>query len=249
MIGAWREASNATGVNGDQSDNSVGAAGAAYVFTRSCAVWSQQAYLKASNTGFSDTFGESVAISGNTIVVGAPHESSIATGVNGDQSNNSRQSAGAVYVFVNSSGTQIFTINAGLNDAWFNLATAGQGFFIIVFPVIKAMFVAMFTFETELPDPSITAILGAAEQRWFTAFGDYADNQAVLDIEITSGGVFDSPVPTPTQEPDGTLIVEFSDCASGCVTYNIPSIDRQGGIPIQRVADDNEALCEALNAQ
>ena len=143
----------------------------------------------------------------------------------------------------------LFFVNPGLNDAWFNPATAGQGFFIIVFPVIKAMFVAMFTFETELPDDLVMAQLGAPEQRWFTAFGDYADNQAVLDIEITSDGVFDSPEPVVSQVPDGTLTVEFEDCASGTITYNIPSIGREGVIPIQRLADDNEALCEELNAQ
>ena len=50
VVGAWRESSNATGVNGNQDDNSAGAAGAAYVFVRNGGVWSQQAYLKASNT-------------------------------------------------------------------------------------------------------------------------------------------------------------------------------------------------------
>ena len=142
-----------------------------------------------------------------------------------------------------------FQINAGISDAYFNPATAGQGFFAIVFPVIKMMFVAMFTFEVELPDPSTPFMLGAAEQRWFTAFGPYADNKAVLDIEITSGGIFDSPSPTPTQEPDGTLIMEFSSCTAGMASYNIPSIGRQGTIPLQRLTDDNVARCEELNAQ
>jgi hypothetical protein len=89
VVGAKDEDSNATGVNGDQSDNSATASGAAYVFVRSGAAWSQQAYLKASNTGATDIFGWSVAVSGDTIVVGAVGEDSNATGVNGDQSNNS----------------------------------------------------------------------------------------------------------------------------------------------------------------
>ena len=59
----------------------------------------QQAYLKASNTGGSDQFGFSVAISGDTVVVGAFLEDSNATGVNGDQSDNSANGAGAAYVF------------------------------------------------------------------------------------------------------------------------------------------------------
>ena len=44
------EASNATGINGGQNDNSAAAAGAAYVFVRNGTTWTQQAYLKASNT-------------------------------------------------------------------------------------------------------------------------------------------------------------------------------------------------------
>ena len=104
VVGAWNEDSNATGVNGTQSDNSASAAGAAYVFVRSAGTWTQQAYLKASNTGAGDNFGYSVAISGDTVVVGAQNEASNATGVNGTQSDNSASSSGAAYVFVRSSG-------------------------------------------------------------------------------------------------------------------------------------------------
>ena len=100
VIGAYGESSNATGVNGNQHDNSAPAAGAAYVFVRSGTNWTQQAYLKASNTDAGDQFGSSVAVSGDTIVVGAFQESSRATGVNGNQSDNSLTWAGAAYAFV-----------------------------------------------------------------------------------------------------------------------------------------------------
>jgi FG-GAP repeat protein len=99
VVGAPREASNATGVNGNQSDNSATSAGAAYVFVRSGTTWSQQAYLKASNTETGDDFGFSVAVSGDTIVVGAWGEDSNATGVNGNQNDNSLGQAGAAYTF------------------------------------------------------------------------------------------------------------------------------------------------------
>ena len=89
VVGATGELSSATGVNGDQTDNSAFAAGAAYVFVRNGTTWSQQAYLKASNTDADDEFGSSVAISGDTVVVGAGSEDSNATGVNGNQSDNS----------------------------------------------------------------------------------------------------------------------------------------------------------------
>ncbi len=93
-------------MNGNQSDNSASASGAAYVFVRSGTTWSQQAYLKASNTGADDCFGCSVAVSGDTVVVGAYGEDSSATGVNGNQTDNSAASAGAAYVFVRS-GTHL----------------------------------------------------------------------------------------------------------------------------------------------
>jgi hypothetical protein len=104
VVGASSESSNATGVNGDDADNSASGAGAAYVFVRSGGVWSQQAYLKASNTEANDHFGASVAISGDTVAVGAYWEDSSATGVNGDQTNNSGWGSGAAYVFVRSGG-------------------------------------------------------------------------------------------------------------------------------------------------
>src|SRR5262249_42472788 len=100
VVGAPFEDSNANGVNGDGNNNGAGDSGAAYVFVRNGTNWSQQAYLKASNTGASDHFGASVAISADTIVLGAPDESSNATTVNGDGGNNSASSAGAAYIFL-----------------------------------------------------------------------------------------------------------------------------------------------------
>jgi len=102
VVGAYREDSNATGVNGNQADNTAGDSGAAYVFTRNGTNWSQQAYLKASNTGASDAFGSSVTLAGDTLVVAAHVEDSNATGVNGNQADNSALSSGAAYVFTRS---------------------------------------------------------------------------------------------------------------------------------------------------
>ncbi len=101
VVGAWQEDSSATGVNGNQADNSAAQSGAAYVFVRDGAsVWSQQAYLKASNTDADDQLGRSVAVSGDTVVVGAYGEDSNAAGVNGNQADNSASFSGAAYVFV-----------------------------------------------------------------------------------------------------------------------------------------------------
>ena len=58
------------------------------MYTRDAAgIWSQQAYVKASNTDAGDQFGWSVALSGDTLAVGAHGEDSAGTGIDGDQSN------------------------------------------------------------------------------------------------------------------------------------------------------------------
>jgi hypothetical protein len=102
-IGAYAEDSAALGVNGDQSDNSSGANGAVYVYVRTGSTWTQQAYLKSSNgdmyNGFGDEFGYALAVSGDTIAVGAWLEDSSATGINGNQADNGAEDSGAVYVF------------------------------------------------------------------------------------------------------------------------------------------------------
>jgi hypothetical protein len=124
-IGASFESSGATGINGNQNDNSVYASGAVYVFVRQGDSWTQQAYVKASNTGQSDHFGSSVALSrdGNTMAVSAHWESSAATGINGNQNDNSIPQAGAVYVFVRSGNT--WTQQAYIKAS--NTGRAGQG--------------------------------------------------------------------------------------------------------------------------
>ncbi len=136
VVGASYEASNATGVNGNQLDNSTADAGAVYVFVRTNGVWVQQAYLKASNTGAGDNFGYSVAISGDTVVVGAYAETSNATGVNGNQGDNSAFNAGAVYVFVRSSGVWVQQAylkasNTGAGDL-FGSSVAVSGDLVVV---------------------------------------------------------------------------------------------------------------------
>ncbi len=100
-VGANQEASVATGVDNDQNDNSAHYAGAVYVFTREAGTWSQQVYLKASNTDAGDSFGRAVSLNsdGTTLAVGAYSESSATTGVNDDQSDNSAGGAGAAYLF------------------------------------------------------------------------------------------------------------------------------------------------------
>jgi trimeric autotransporter adhesin len=102
--GAPGESNSNGGVNPASNTHSASNAGAAYVFTRTGSAWSQQTYLKASNAGAEDNFGTSLALNGlgSTLAVGAPYEASSASGINGSQSNNSANAAGAAYVFTRS---------------------------------------------------------------------------------------------------------------------------------------------------
>ena len=100
-VSANFEDSGATGVNGSQADESAEGSGAVYVYVRAGTSWSQQSYLKPSNTNEGDRFGYSVALSddGSTLAVGAIGEDSAATAVNGNQADDAAAQAGAVYVF------------------------------------------------------------------------------------------------------------------------------------------------------
>ena len=143
-VAAPYEASAATGIDGDQNDDSIPQAGAVYVFSRSGETWVQQAYIKASNTGEAgvgdelgdgDQFGFGLALSadGNTLAVGAISEDSAGTGIGADQSDNSALSAGAVYIYSRTGATweqqaYIKTSNAGGGDLFgYSVALSADG--------------------------------------------------------------------------------------------------------------------------
>ena len=110
-VGAFGEASTASGIDGDQFNNGAVSSGAVYLFARSGSSWSQQAYIKAANPGHptdenGDEFGYSVSLNaaGDVLAVGAPQEDSGGSGVGSDQSDNSTTNTGAAYLFEFSGG-------------------------------------------------------------------------------------------------------------------------------------------------
>ena len=121
-----------------------------------------------------------------------------------------------------------------------------------MFPDLGYVSLAWFTYDTELPPDDATANLGDPGHRWLTAVGPIDGNQVLMNIELTSGGIFDTYSEISRTEPpgsDGTILLTFENCNAGTVEYDIPSINRQGIVPIERVAIDNVPLCEALSIQ
>ncbi|MFC1695816.1 WD40 repeat domain-containing protein [Pseudomonadota bacterium] len=221
-----RVASGAKGVSGS---------GQARVFEWSGTAWTQLG-IDMDGDAVADYFSQSLSLSsdGNYLAFGNDG--------NGDGS-------GSVRVF-DLSMFSTFSINPGLNDAWYNPATAGQGFLIAVFPDIQQMFVAWFTYDTERPPEDVQAMLGEPGHRWLTAQGPYDGDTANLTIFNTEGGVFDAAEPVTSTDPngDGTMTLEFADCKNGLVSYEITSLGISGEIPIERIVLDNVPLCESLGA-
>lgn len=143
-----------------------------------------------------------------------------------------------------------FTINAGLNDAWFNPETNGQGIVVVALPDNQQVFLAWFTYDTERPPGDVTANLGEPGHRWLTAQGPYDGNTAVLDVYLSSGGVFDqSDPPVETDGPVGAISIIWRSCERGELSYELDSPPISGAFDIVRIAEDNVPLCESLNAE
>lgn len=176
VVGAPHEASAATGINGNQSDDSAPNAGAAYVYVRSGGTWTQQAYVKASNAGRGDYFGSSVDLSadGNTMAIAAHWEASAATGINGDQKDDSIPQAGAVYVFTRSGGR--WTQQAYIKASNTGERLAGEGE-----PLVGGGDGDQFGFSLALSADGQTLAVGAVgEDSTATGInGNQADNAAV----------------------------------------------------------------------
>lgn len=167
--------------------------------------------------------------------------------VDDDSNYDNNSSYDSTPITISGSSSPAFKINSGLNDAWYNPATDGQGFYIAVLPDVGLVSLAWFTYDTTAPQVDVHANLGSANHRWLTALGPINGNQVVMDIEITSGGLFDTGSPIQ-RTSDGIITLTFDDCYSGTIDYDITSINQQGSVPIQRAANDNVALCEALSS-
>jgi hypothetical protein len=97
------------------------------------ATWAFQAYLKASNTGPSDDFGFTLALSanGDTLAVGSDQEDSSGTGID-SVPDEAASGSGAVYIYQRTGGMWAFqsfikAVNTQANDAFATVALSGSG--------------------------------------------------------------------------------------------------------------------------
>lgn len=147
-------------------------AGAAYVFTRSGTVWTQQAKLIASDAESDDNFGEAVVIStnGTFITVGAPREDT--TGSN----------AGAIYLYTRSGSTWTQNSKRQSSDIAANdnfgatLSISNDGLYLLVgAPGDNAQVGAVYVFSNLVPFYLEVAKLVPAAQIAGLRFGESID--------------------------------------------------------------------------
>ena len=137
-----------------------------------------------------------------------------------------------------------FTLNSGLNDAWYYPYTPGQGFFVTFYPDSQTVFVSWMMFDVGLPHEVEQNGLGNSGQRWLVAQGGFNGNRAALKIYSASGGSFDRVTHDVDLDYIGDMIIQFDDCSSGTVWYTLWPLWGGYMIPIERVAPDNIVNCE-----
>jgi hypothetical protein len=146
--------------------------------------------------------------------------------------------SGNVCEGLSGNATQAVDINAGMDGAWFDFDTPGQGFFIDAHPDAegdKFIFVSWFTYGEQT----------ASGQRWLTAQGDFEGSTAEIDVWETTGGSFDDPEPI-NRTKVGTMSLDFTDCSNAQLTYSLPADSAEGDIAITRVIPGSQTLCEEL---
>jgi hypothetical protein len=148
------------------------------------------------------------------------------------------------YFFLVTPGTDVY-IDPVLSGSWYDPETSGQGFFFDILGQDKLMTAGWFTYDQQRPAADAQATIGDAGHRWLTALGTFSGNRATLDLEVTTGGIFNEGN-NVHQVVDGSLEIEFFDCNTGQVSFDLGSVGRQGVIPIRRVSNSNSRACENL---
>ena len=135
--------------------------------------------------------------------------------------------------------TEAVDINAGMDGAWADEDTLGQGFLIDAHPNPDGgnfIFVAWFTYGDDM----------ASGQRWLTAQGDFTGSTAAIDVYETIGGRFDDAQAVNVGKV-GTMTIDFTDCSNALLTYSLTDDDLADDMEISRLIPGGQALCEELD--
>ncbi len=132
-----------------------------------------------------------------------------------------------------------FAINPGLNGAWFDPDTAGQGMLFDVIASTGTFFVAWFTYEAA----SGRRKIGVEEHRWLTAQGPFDSDTATLQLFVSEGGLFNDPA-TVTTTATGTASLTFSSCTEAVFDYALDE-GLSGSIVLTRLTPD--VFCSDLS--
>lgn len=97
-VAAMTDSCECRGLDPVEVNNAALYSGAVYVFRGSGSTWSQEAFIKASNSERLDRF-DTIALRGNLLVVGAWGEASADVGVGADPGDNTAADAGAAYIY------------------------------------------------------------------------------------------------------------------------------------------------------
>jgi hypothetical protein len=148
------------------------------------------------------------------------------------------------YFYLVTPGTDLH-IDPVLSGGWYDPASSGQGFFFDVLGHEQILFIGWFTYDLQRPAGNVQAMMGDPGHRWLTAFGNFATTTAALELEVTTGGVFNQGGGV-NQVVDGSIDLEFFDCNTGQVTYDLGSVGEAGVIQIQRISNINSRACVTL---
>ena len=148
------------------------------------------------------------------------------------------------YFYLVTPGTDVY-IDPVLSGGWYDPETSGQGFFLDVLGHERALFLGWFTYDLERPHGSVSAMMGDPGHRWLTAFGSFASASASLDLEVTTGGVFNQEGAVD-QSVNGSIELQIFDCDTGQIEYDLGTAGAEGVIPIQRISSLNSRPCKTL---
>jgi len=172
-----------------QDDDNGGAGGSAFVFTRTGTTWTEQAKLTASDGAAVDEFGFSVAIAGDTIVVGARLDDDNGT------------SSGSAYVYTRTGTTWTeqakLTASDGAANDRFGESVAIAGDTIVVGSPLDdndngtnsgSAYLFTLTGTTWMEQAKLTASDGAAEDRFGPSVAIEGDTIVVASREDDDNG-------------------------------------------------------------